>query len=159
MSIPDRRFPLAAAVLVLSAVLATAANARAASETESDSLYQRLGGLVPISVMVSDFVDALVSDPEINRNPAVAAARKRAPAPYLKFQVTAQLCEMTGGPCKYTGRSMKEAHAHLNITGNEWQRMITLLKEVLDKHRVPEREREELLNIINSTRSEIVTRP
>lgn len=155
MPIPNSRFPLAAAFLALVAMLATAANAQA----ESNSLYQRLGGLAPISVVVSDFIDVLVADPEINRNPAVAAARERVPAPYLKFQVTAQVCEATGGPCKYTGRSMKKSHAHLNITEGEWQRMIVLLKQVLSKHRVPERESQELLGIVNSTKADIVTRP
>lgn len=157
MSIPTRPFPLATAFLVLFAALA--ASAQSAPETESNSLYQRLGGLVPISVVVSDFIDVVVSDPEINRNPAVAAARERAPAPYLKYQVTAQLCEATGGPCQYTGRSMKASHAHLNITEAEWQRMITLLKQVLSEHQVPARESGEVLEIINSTKSDIVTRP
>ncbi|MFC6635453.1 group I truncated hemoglobin [Microbulbifer taiwanensis] len=158
MPIPNSRLPLTAALLTLTVILVST-GARSAQDTESDSLYQRLGGLVPISVVVSDFVDLLVSNPQINRNPAVAAARERAPAPYLKFQVTAQVCEVTGGPCKYTGRNMKESHAQLNITEAEWQRMIALLKQVLGKHRVPARESGEILEIINSTKADIVTRP
>ncbi|MBB3063115.1 group I truncated hemoglobin [Microbulbifer rhizosphaerae] len=156
----NARFSLAAGFLALVTVLTSAmANAQSTSESESRTLYQRLGGLMPISVVVSDLIDVLVTDPEINRNPAVDAARKRVPAPYLKFQVTAQVCQVTGGPCKYTGRSMKEAHAHLNITEDEWQRMITLLKQVLAKHKVPAQESRELLDIVNSTKPDIVTRP
>ncbi|WP_308367688.1 MULTISPECIES: group 1 truncated hemoglobin [unclassified Microbulbifer] len=156
----NARFPLAAGFLTLVTVLTSAmANAQSTSESESRTLYQRLGGLMPISVVVSDLIDVLVTDPEINRNPAVDAARKRVPAPYLKFQVTAQVCQVTGGPCKYTGRSMKEAHAHLNITEGEWQRMVTLLKQVLAKHKVPAQESRELLDIVNSTKPDIVTRP
>mgnify|MGYP000707282782 CR=1 FL=1 len=158
MPIPNSRFPLAAAFLTLAAVLASA-SAQSAQDRESNSLYQRLGGLAPISLVVSDLIDVLLSDPELNRNPAVAAARDRVPAPYLKFQVTAQLCEATGGPCKYTGRGMKEAHAHLNITAGEWQRMIVLLKQVLSKHQVPAQESQELLDIVNATKADIVTRP
>lgn len=120
------------------------------------SLYDRLGGLAPISVVVNDFLDLMVPDPQLNKNPALAEARKHVPAPYLKFQVTAQVCEATGGPCKYTGRTMKASHAHLNITEKEWDRGVTLFKQVLAKHKVPDREQKELLDIFNSTKADIV---
>ena len=72
-------------------------------ESGEKSLYDRLGGLAPISVVVSDFVDALVSDPVMNENPAIDAARERVPAAYLKYHVTAMVCQATGGPCQYHG--------------------------------------------------------
>src|SRR5690554_1192447 len=101
------------AVLTLTLLgLTQAANAQEAQQ----SLYERLGGLMPISVVVNDFLDALVPDPILNQNPAIDAARQRVPAPYLKYHVTAMVCQATGGPCQYQGRSMKESHAHLNIT-------------------------------------------
>lgn len=121
------------------------------------SLYDRLGGLAPISVVVNDFVDLMVPDPELNKNPALAEAGKHVPGPYLKFHVTNQVCEATGGPCKYTGRSMKDSHDHLNITEKEWDRGVTLFKQVLAKHKVPDREQKELLDIFNSTKADIVT--
>lgn len=120
------------------------------------SLYDRLGGLAPISVVVNDLLDLMVPDPQLNKNPALAEARKHVPAPYLKFHVTAQVCEATGGPCKYTGRTMKASHAHLNITEKEWDRGVTLFKQVLAKHKVPDREQKELLDIFNSTKADIV---
>ncbi len=96
-------------------------------------------------------------DPRLNRNPAIDAARKRVPAPYLKYQVTAFVCMATGGPCDYTGRGMRESHAHLNITAQEWDRMVTIFKEVLASHDVPERETRELLELIGTTKDAIVT--
>lgn len=95
---------------------------------KQQSLYDRLGGLAPISVVVSDFIDVLMPDPVLNENPAIDAARQRVPAPYLKYHVTAMMCEAAGGPCQYHGRGMKEAHAHLDITEREWDRMVTLFK-------------------------------
>lgn len=131
-----------------------------AQESEpSPSLYQRLGGLAPISVVVSDFLEVVLQDELINANPAVGAARERVPAPYLKYHVTAMVCQVTGGPCSYHGRGMKESHAHLNITEAEWQRMTVLFQEVLAKHQVPEPETRELLDIVASTRADIVTQP
>jgi hemoglobin len=123
---------------------------------EQPSLYDRLGGLAPISVVVSDFIDAVVPDPLLNANPAIDATRKRVPAPYLKYHVTAMVCQATGGPCRYHGRGMKESHAHLYITAQEWDRMVTLFKEVLAKHRVPAKETQELLDIVGSTEADIV---
>lgn len=128
------------------------------AEQKQQSLYDRLGGLAPISVVVSDFIDVLVPDPVLNENPAIDAARQRVPAPYLKYHVTAMVCQATGGPCQYHGRGMKESHAHLNITEQEWDRMVTLFKEVLAKHKVPAKETQELLEIIGSTKTDIVSR-
>ena len=132
------------------------ATAQGAEQQKQESLYDRLGGLAPISVVVSDFIDALVPDAVLNANPAIDAARKRVPAPYLKYHVTAMVCQATGGPCQYHGRGMKESHAHLNITEREWDRMVILFKEVLAKHKVPAKETQELLEIVGSTKADIV---
>jgi hemoglobin len=51
---------------------------------------------------------------------------------------------------------MKESHAHLNITEREWDRMVILFKEVLAKHKVPAKETQELLEIVGSTKADIV---
>jgi hemoglobin len=112
--------------------------------------------LAPISVVVNDFIDVLVPDAVLNANPAIDAARKRVPAPYLKYHVTAMVCQATAGPCQYHGRGMKESHAHMNITEREWDRMVTLFKEVLAKHKVPAQETKELLEIVGSTKADIV---
>lgn len=120
-------------------------------------LYDRLGGLMPITVVVSDFLDELIPDAELNENPAIASARKRVPAAYLKYRVTAFVCEATGGPCVYQGKGMLESHEHLNITASEWDRMVTIFRSVLARHAVPEREAEELVQLLGTTREAIVT--
>lgn len=125
-------------------------------EQSQKSLYDRLGGLAPISVVVSDFIEVLVPDAALNKNPAIDAARKSVPAPYLKYHVTSLVCQVTGGPCKYAGRGMKESHARLNITEREWDRMVTIFKDVLAKHKVPAQETGELLKIVGSTKTDIV---
>jgi len=126
---------------------------------DTKSLYSRLGGLQPISVVVSDFIDVIVVDDILNANPAIDAARKVVPTAYLKYHVTAMVCQVTGGPCQYHGRTMKNAHAHLNITEKEWQQMVVLFKSVLDKHGVEEKEQQDLVTIVDSTKAEIVTAP
>jgi len=128
-----------------------------AGNNDDQSLFKRLGGLPAISVVVSDFLDALVPDPQLNENPAIAEARKRVPTPYLEYHVTAFMCQATGGPCEYHGRGMAESHEHLDITAAEWNRMVTIFKEVLAEHEVPDAETRELLKLIGSTRGAIVT--
>ncbi|MTI62681.1 group 1 truncated hemoglobin [Methylophaga sp.] len=142
-------------VLVLSMMLIPTLRAETV-DGEQASLYDRLGGLAPITVVVSDFLDELVPDPLLNQNPAIDAARQAVPKPYLKYQVTAMVCQATGGPCEYHGRNMKAAHAHLNITEREWARMVVIFKDLLARHQVPEQETNELLAIIDSTKSDIV---
>ena len=144
------------AALLLAAPIASQSQT---SKEEMPSLYERLGGLAPISVVVSDFIAALVLDETLNQNPAIDAARKRVPAAYLNYHVTAMVCQATGGPCQYHGRGMKESHAHLNITEGEWDRMVVIFKEVLAKHGVPDQETNELLTILGSTKGDIVAPP
>ncbi len=126
------------------------------AEQMQPSLYDRLGGLAPISVVVNDFIDVVVPDEILNLNPAVEATREHVPASYLKYHVTAMVCQATGGPCLYHGREMKESHNHLNITEQEWDRMVILFKEVLEKHKVPAKEAQDLLIIVGSTKADIV---
>lgn len=147
-------------IFVLAAILFISprmAIAQSGKEQNQNTLYERLGGLTPITVVVDDFIDVMVPDPFLNQNPAIDEARKRVPAPYLKYQVTSMVCQATGGPCQYIGRDMKDSHAHLNITEEEWDRMVVIFKDVLNKHQVPDREQQELLEIIGSTKDDIVS--
>jgi hemoglobin len=123
---------------------------------DKKSLYDRLGGVGPISVVVDEFIDRLVKDATLNKNPAIKEARDRVPAPYLKYHVTAMVCMATGGPCKYTGRDMKTSHAKLNISEKDWDQMAKVFKQVLDKYKVPAKEQEELFAIVGTTKADIV---
>lgn len=109
-------------------------------EPAKKSLYDRLGGVYPIAVVVDDFIERLLVNDTLNANPAIKAARDRVPKPGLKFQVTALVCEVTGGPYQYHGRNMVDAHAHLGITEKEWAAMAADFKLSLDKFKVPEPE-------------------
>ena len=123
---------------------------------QEKSLYERLGGVKPISLVVDDFINRLVANDILNANPMIKAGRKHSPDAYLKFQVTNMVCQATGGPCVYTGLGMKESHTHMNITENEWQVMRDEFKKTLDKFQVPEKEQKELFDIVESTKKDIV---
>jgi hemoglobin len=123
---------------------------------QDKSLYERLGGVGPISVVVDEFIDRLAADKVLNQNPAIKESRNRVPKSYLKFHVTTLMCEVTGGPCKYVGRSMKDSHVHLNIKEKEWNQMAKVFKAVLDKYKVPAKEQQELFEAVGKTKPDIV---
>jgi hemoglobin len=120
------------------------------------TLFDRLGGVIAIATVVDDFVDRIMADPRLNANPAVNEAHHKIPPAGFKYLVTEQVCEATGGPQRYTGRSMHESHAHLNITESEWQAFLDDFRQTLDKFQVPPSEQAELFTIVESTKGDIV---
>jgi hemoglobin len=137
-------------------VMAGTATQTARAQVTRPSLYERLGGAYSIATVVDDFIERLLVNATLNANPAIKEARVRVPKAGLKFHVTALVCEVSGGPCKYTGRAMKESHQHLNISQAEWDAMVVDFKATLDKFHVPQREQQELITIVGSTKNDIV---
>jgi hemoglobin len=126
--------------------------------SESKSLYERLGGVYAIAAVVDDFIDRIMDDPRLNANPAVDEAHHRVSRAGFKYLVTEQVCAATGGPQRYTGRSMHDSHAHLNINEAEWRAFLDDLERTFDRFNVPAAERKELLVIVESTKKDIVVR-
>jgi hemoglobin len=125
--------------------------------SDQPSLYERLGGVYNIATVVDDFVDRVMNDERLNANPLINHAHHRVPPPGFKYLVTEMVCWATGGPQRYTGRSMAESHAHLKITPAEWDAFLEDFQQTLDKFSVPAAEQAELKAIVNSTRADIVT--
>src|ERR1700682_3201755 len=90
----------------------------AAAET---ALYERLGGVYAIAVVVDDFIDRIMVDPRLNANPRVDEAHHRVSPAGFKYLVTEMVCWAAGGPQQYSGRSMEDTHRDLMITAEEWQ--------------------------------------
>lgn len=151
-----QRFPETLGVVSAFAVALTVVSTPGYAQEAEKSLYDRLGGVQNIAVVVDDFIDRLLVNDVLNANSRIKGARDRVPAPYLKYRVTELVCQVTGGPCTYTGRSMKESHAHLNITEAEWEAMVADFLVTLGKFNVPEQEQNELVAIVESTKGDIV---
>lgn len=153
MKIP--KIAIASMAFLMATTIAPIATAQQAG---TKPLYERLGGLKGITVVVDDFINRLVANKQLNMNPAINAGRKSSPAPYLKFQVSQLVCELSGGPCKYTGVAMKESHAHLNISAKEWDVMAKEFQKSLNKFKVPAAEQKELFDMVGKTKADIVVR-
>jgi len=130
-----------------------AACASTGAPPKERSLYQRLGGREGIALVVDDFVAFLVADPRVN-----ARFKNLQPADVAKLKSNAadQVCDATGGPCAYLGRDMKTAHKGMNITEAEWNATVEDLVKALDKNKVPEKEKRELLGLLGPMKSDIV---
>ena len=105
------------------------------------SLYERLGGVYSIASVMDDFIDRIMVDPRLNANPRVDEAHHRVPPAGFKYLVTEMVGWATGGPQKYTGRSMKDSHKDLMITAAEWEAFLDDLQQTLDKFAVQRQSR------------------
>lgn len=120
------------------------------------TLYQRLGGYDAIAAVTDDFVGRLVTDPVFT---PFFAGHSNDSKGRIRQHIVDQLCAATGGPCVYTGRDMKTAHAGLGITAAQWDASVAHLVATLDKFRVPMREKNDLLAALGPIRGDIVEKP
>lgn len=148
------RIPIVVFTMFVLFVLTGTVNSQSSSDEEV--LYDRLGGLASISVVVSDFMDDFMADPLFFENPAVRERKTPESKPYIRYHLISMVCQATGGPCEYTGVDMREAHDGLNISDREWNRMVKIFAATLEKHNVPEQETRELFEILGSTKDYIV---
>jgi len=160
--------PLAVALMGFSAVAfpacgssAKAATPHAALKPAGKSLYARLGGEAAVAAVVNDFVNSAVNDPAVNLS-RKGEANERDTSPEamarLKALLVEQIGEATGGPQKYTGRSMREAHRGQNITEAQFDALATHLVLSLRKFKVTDADAAELVAIVASMKGEVVER-
>lgn len=139
-------------VAALSFVAMLAACGSMQSAPPQKSLYERLGGKPAIQAVVDDFIGNVAADNRINGFFA------NANIPRLNSMLVNQICEATGGPCKYTGRDMKSAHAGMGVTEAHFNALVEDLVKSLNKFNVPEKEKNELLSALASMKGDIVGR-
>lgn len=123
-----------------------------AATTAQKSLYERLGGLDAISAVVDEFIKIAGADARINKKFAKTAQDGKR----VRLHFIEQLCMLTGGPCKYTGDSMKKAHRNMGLTEGEFNAGVEDLTKALDKFNVPAQEKSELLTALAKFKNDIV---
>jgi hemoglobin len=74
----------------------------------------------------------------------------------VKRLLAEQICELSGGPCRYTGSSMRQSHAGLHISQAEFYDLVDTLKKVLAEHRVPLGARNELLRLLAPMKRDVI---
>jgi hemoglobin len=132
----------------------------AGSGSAEPSLYERLGGIFAIAAVVDRFSDAIITNPKLNENPALKAWNETEAAtrlPGLKFGRTQWIAALAGGPFKYTGLPLEDAHKDLRLTAEEFSEVGAEIVRALDYFQVPERERQELVDAYMTAMPEVVT--
>jgi len=145
-----KRLALVALVLMSCKPADKAGTSGAPAATAERSLYERLGGKDGITAVVEDFVANVAADARIKGRFA------KTNIPHLKQMLVDQICQATGGPCTYTGRSMPDAHKGMHITEAEFNALVEDLTRSLDKFKVGEREKTELLTALGGMKGQIV---
>ena len=143
-------------VALLCGILAMGCSAQAQSSSAAPTLYTRLGGYDAIAAVTDDFLGRLAADKQMSRffvGVSADSLRK------LRQHVVDQLCEASGGPCYYFGRSMKTVHAGLGITESDWQLTVKHLTATFDKFKVPEKERQQVIELFSTLKKDIVEKP
>ncbi|MGH8256200.1 MAG: group I truncated hemoglobin [Steroidobacteraceae bacterium] len=130
----------AAALAAFAALALTIAGIGRAAEHES--LYTRMGGRPVVTAFISDTIDRVVADPRTNP-PFQGVNTRRIKQGLVQF-----VCQLADGGCKYTGDSLREAHANLHISEVQFDRMVEILRDEMQRHHVRLRERNQLLALL-----------
>lgn len=130
------------------------------------SLYERLGSVFAIAAVVDHFSDAVVKNPIVGQesiNPQLREWHtKSLERPGLKFMRTLRVCEVSGGPFKFTATTpgatplgLEEAHRNLRISPEEFDEVAAELGRSLDHFKVPKREKAEVLEAFAAHKDEV----
>ena len=146
-------FHITLSMLLLTLVGCNTMEQTSKSTMSDKPLYERLGGKPAITAVVEDFVGRVAADDRINGKFA------NTDIPRLKMLLVEQICQASGGPCSYTGRSMKATHAGMGVSKADFDALVGDLVATLNKFKVPEREKNELLGALAPMKKDIIEKP
>ena len=138
-----------------------------APEKSDKSLYDRLGGIFAIALVVDHFSDAVVKNPIVgqkSKNPQLREwhTKNLKRLPGLKFMRTLWVAQVSGGPFQFeatrpgkTQLGLEEAHRDLKITPAEFDEVAAELGRTLDWAKVPKREKDEVLAAFAAHKDEV----
>jgi hemoglobin len=136
----------------LSPAVATVKDKKMAKQA---SLYKRLGGKKAIKAVVDEFVNNVAGDNRINKFFADTAKSPKRLAMF-KGKLVDQICQASGGPCKYKGKDMKTAHKGMGVGDADFNALVEDLVKALDKFNVGATEKGELLGALGPMKADIV---
>jgi hemoglobin len=125
-------------------------------EPKKITLWDRLGGEKGVNKIVEDLFNQAIEKPEVNllRDKKVKLDAKG--VAHLKQQLVDFISAATGGPFPYKGKDLKSAHAGMKITEKEFDALVKVFAEVLEKNKVAKADSDALLKAVNATKKEIV---
>lgn len=122
----------------------------ACSNTSNDSLYRQLGGQEKIEQVVANFIH------EIEFDVLIFAYFKDADVERFHEKLVEHLCQLTGGPCDYSGDTMAQVHGGMNISEADFNRAVDLFINAMTKADIPHRQQNKVLAILAKTRKKML---
>ncbi len=119
------------------------------------SLFDRIGGKAVLVKFSNKFVDAMAANQKLLANPTIAEGLKKDQSKH-KASMAEFLCQVSGGPCKYAGPSMKDAHKASGVSAEDWKTMGGLFIKTLRDMNVGKNERKELANLVSMSKPDVV---
>jgi len=130
---------------MLGCIVAGMASARA-------TLYERLGAEPGVAAIANTLIDRVVA------NPVTGPSFKDAKLARIKRLLAEQICDLSGGPCHYSGDPMKEVHAGHHISESQFYILVDTLRDILQERHIDLRSRNELLRLLAPMKSDVVER-
>ncbi len=150
MTRPERIASALCGAMIASVLVSAAC---VAAPAPGKTLYQRLGGYDVIAAVTDGLIGRVVANPQLA---PFFAGHSTDSSIKTRQQIVTKLCEMTGGPCFYSGRDMKTAHAGMGISRADWDDLMKLLGATLDEMKVAATEKDDLLALLSKSRDEVV---
>jgi hemoglobin len=125
-------------------------SAAASAKAADDSLYVRLGGEAGVAAISNTLIDRVVADPVMG--PSFTDSKLSR----IKTLLAEQICDLSGGPCHYSGDPMKEVHAGHHITQAMFYRMVATLRGILKERHVDLRSTNQLLRLLAPMKRDVV---
>jgi hemoglobin len=138
------------AAAIIAAHVATFAQS---SRPTDDTLFQQLGGKPGLVQLTDDFMDRLLADPRMNPFFRDIDQAK------FKSQLADQLCEVSGGPCKFKGKDMKTVHAGQDVTRSNFNALVEVLQQSMDARGIAFTTQNKLLAQLAPMHRDIVNAP
>jgi hemoglobin len=114
--------------------------------------FEAFGGKEGLRLIARELIVLSVEDPRTKDKFADFDAER------LEGLLTEQFCELVGGPCKYSGKSMKESHEKMGITPAHFNALAENLQKAMEKKGVPFRVQNRLLAKLAPMSRDIITK-
>ncbi|GGX67575.1 group I truncated hemoglobin [Saccharospirillum salsuginis] len=119
--------------------------------TEPDTtLYNRLGGQAGITTIVDNLLF------EIGGNETLIGFFADTDIDRFREKLIEQLCEVSDGPCEYTGDSMAQVHADMDIDNRHFDALVTDLITAMTEAGVPTGAQNDLLARLVPMHDEVI---
>jgi hemoglobin len=148
-----KRLPCLLLVIVAMSSIVHADENPAPADPSLLPVFEQFGGKQGLDALMEDFMIKLIEDPRTREYFAEADQK------HIKQMLSEQFCVILGGPCTYTGKGMKEAHARLAINRGGFNALVEDLQLAMDMHKIPFRAQNKLLAKLAPMHREVVTRP